>query len=274
MLFSGIFQKSLDFLNTYLAPLGFIITSRNEPYVFAGIIMAGLVIISLTPAADALLRFSYGFREPLRDEVDKLHWIFVSVCRTANKNAKEYRLYIADEPFPNAYALGRNNLAITRMLLKRFPEKEIKGVMAHELGHLHYGDTVNNRVFITVCLAGQVALIFFKCLAGISGALSKLPIPFINIIFIFISWLFSIIIWAVQLLLMLPLSIGAMFGSRKDEYRADRYAFEIGHGEGLYSFLYHILDMQGNRSNGLLAILHRTHPQTGERIRKLEEMEK
>lgn len=76
-----------------------------------------------------------------------------------------------------------------------------------------------------------------------------------------------------QLLLVLPLGIGAMFGARQNEYRADKYAFQIGHGAGLYSALYRLLDSDSSQSSGFWTILNQSHPKTGKRIQKIEQMQ-
>lgn len=267
----GIFQFDLSFLNSYVMPLGGKITPQNTPYFLTGGLMVIMVALSLTPMADSLLRFAYGFRLPIKEEREQLQTLFTAVCQAANKNPNDYHLYIVDEVFPNAYALGHNHVAITRKLLKEYNANEIKGVLAHELGHLHYGDTVKTRVFITVCLIGQTALIAYHCIASLLAGLSKVPIPIINLVCLFASWMFSIQAWLIQILLILPLSIGAMFGSRQDEYRADKYAITVGQGEGLYAFLYRLLDSDNGSSNSFLAILQRSHPKTGNRIRRIEE---
>lgn len=233
--------------------------------------MGAVVLISLTPVSDILLRLSYRFRKPLADEKEMLHRIFASVCQAAKKDPGDYRVYVVDDPFPNGYALGSNNVAITRSILRDFPESELKGVLAHELGHLHYGDTIRKRVFVTVSIIGQAALTCYRLIGGIFNTLAVLPLPIINLMFWFIGIMFKLQVWIMELAMLSPLTIGAMFGSRLDEYRADRYAFEVGQGEGLISFLHRTMDT-GNSSSGFLAILRRSHPASAERIRRIEQM--
>lgn len=273
-LLQGFFKFKLDFLLPYLKPFGVTsIQTQHIPFIITGTIMVVLVFFSLTPIADIFLRFIYGFRKPIRDEKEKLQNLFEVVCKGAGKNPNTYKLYVVDEEFPNAYALGINNIAVTRRLLQNFSNNEIKGVIAHEVGHLHYGDSIYTRVFMTVSIIGQIALIFYTIAGKILVSLARIPIPFLNLFSLFAGWAFSLQAWVIEILLLVPLSVGAMFGSRQNEYRADRYAYEIGQGEGLYAFLHRILDDNPGRNNGLLNVLRASHPKTGNRIRKLEEAE-
>lgn len=269
----GVFQFDLSLFNPYLMLFGLKITTQNAPYWLTGALMGAVVTLGLTPAADTLLRLSYGFRKPLKDEGDKLQRLFEDVCYAAKVEPGKFKVYVMDDLNPNACALGYNQIAVTRGLLKTFSDNEIKGILAHEMGHLHYGDTIRNRVFITVSILGQISLFGYHCLSGIFSMLSKIPIPLLNLFFFLMSLFFSFVTWFMQLLLVLPLGVGAMFGVRQNEYRADRYALEIGQGEGLYSALYRFLDSDNVKPSGFLAILHRSHPDTGKRIHKIEQMQ-
>lgn len=266
------FRFNLDFLLPHLSVFG--VKEIPQDYIsliITSAIMTGLVILSMTPAADYLLRPLYGFRKPLTDEVGKLNTLVRAVCLDAGKAPETLKVYIVDEQFPNAYALGLGSIGVTRRLLKNFPDNEIKGVIAHEIGHLNYKDSLYSKIFMTVSIIGQVSLIIYHTIANVLSSFARIPIPFLNLFVLLISWAFRWQVWLFELLLVVPLSFGKMFGSRQCEYRADKYACQIGHGEGLYSFLYRILDMNNN-SSGFLSILRATHPPTAERIRKIDKM--
>jgi Heat shock protein. Metallo peptidase. MEROPS family M48B len=57
---------------------------------------------------------------------------------------KTPKVYIADAPFPNAFAYGSpiagKRVAITTPLLKILNKDEVKAVLGHELGHLRHRD--------------------------------------------------------------------------------------------------------------------------------------
>jgi heat shock protein HtpX len=71
------------------------------------------------------------------------------------------KVYIIENPQPNAFATGRNPehaaVAATTGLLEMLNEREIAGVMAHELAHVKNRDTL--VMTITATLAGAIGML-------------------------------------------------------------------------------------------------------------------
>jgi heat shock protein HtpX len=71
------------------------------------------------------------------------------------------RLYIVDDPAPNAFATGRNPdhaaLAVTTGLLEKMNRVELEGVLAHELSHVKNYDILVSTIAVT--MVGAVALL-------------------------------------------------------------------------------------------------------------------
>ena len=71
------------------------------------------------------------------------------------------KVYIADNPQPNAFATGRNPshaaVCATTGLLKRLSAEEVAGVMAHELAHVKNRDTLTMTIAATI--AGAIAML-------------------------------------------------------------------------------------------------------------------
>lgn len=71
------------------------------------------------------------------------------------------KLYIIDDPAPNAFATGRNKehavVGVTTGLLAILDKNELEGVIAHELSHIGNRDMLLSTV--VVVMAGFVALI-------------------------------------------------------------------------------------------------------------------
>ena len=71
------------------------------------------------------------------------------------------KVYLIDEPAPNAFATGRNPehavVAVTMGLLERLDRSELEGVIAHELSHIGNRDMLVSTV--AVILVGFIALL-------------------------------------------------------------------------------------------------------------------
>jgi len=71
------------------------------------------------------------------------------------------KLYVIDDPAPNAFATGRNEkhavVAATTGLLERLDRTELEGVIAHELSHIKNKDML--VMTVAVVLAGFIAII-------------------------------------------------------------------------------------------------------------------
>ena len=71
------------------------------------------------------------------------------------------RVYVIENPQPNAFATGRNPehaaVAATTGLLRFLTREEIAGVMAHELAHVKHRDTL--IMTVTATIAGAVSML-------------------------------------------------------------------------------------------------------------------
>jgi len=71
------------------------------------------------------------------------------------------RVYIMDNPQPNAFATGRNPqhaaVAVTTGLLSMLSRDEIAGVIAHELAHIKNRDTL--LMTVTATVAGAISML-------------------------------------------------------------------------------------------------------------------
>src|SRR5690606_34132669 len=71
------------------------------------------------------------------------------------------RLYVIDDPAPNAFATGRNPrnaaVAVTTGLLEKMNRMELEGVLAHELSHIKNYDILVSTLAVT--MVGMVAIL-------------------------------------------------------------------------------------------------------------------
>jgi heat shock protein HtpX len=95
------------------------------------------------------------------DEVQfaRLHNLVEGLCIASG--LPKPRIYIVDDPAPNAFATGRNPqhaaIAVTTGLLEKMTRVELEGVVAHELAHIKNYDILVSTLAVT--MVGVVALL-------------------------------------------------------------------------------------------------------------------
>lgn len=219
--------------------------------------------------AERILRYANGVRRVATDtEKERLIPLFKEVySKSLHRNkliGKRIKLYIVDSMEVNAFVIGRNTLAVTRGAIENFNDEELKGIMAHEFGHLNNFEgqiTLLITFCTTIFLWAFIAVSFlFRFLEGLFQN------NFIGDILGIARQIFELVVKAVLFVWTLIIS----GGSRKKEYRADMYAKTLGYGEELKSALYILYNMEISDKKGLVKNLKRTHPILAYRIERLE----
>jgi heat shock protein HtpX len=188
--------------------------------------------------ADKLVLRMYGARQVGPEEVPDLHAIVDGLARRAGLPSP--KVYIIDNPQPNAFATGRNPdnaaVAATTGLLRMLNRNEVAGVMAHELAHVKNRDSL--VMTMTAILAGAIGMLAnFGFLFGHGRSRESGPAG-------------GILALAAMLLAPLAAMLVQFAISRGREYEADRVGAEIsGDPEALASALAKI-------SQGAAAILN------------------
>jgi heat shock protein HtpX len=192
------------------------------------------------------------------------------------------RVYLIDEDAPNAFATGRNPqhaaVAATTGILRALSERELRGVMAHELAHVKHRDILISTISAT--MAGAISMLanFAMFFGGRSGD-GRPANPIAGL--------------AVALLAPIAAGLIQMAISRAREFEADRGGAEIsGDPEALASALQKIqhyargIRLQGAErhpetaqmmiisplSGEGLRGLFSTHPSTEERVARLMQL--
>jgi len=189
------------------------------------------------------------------------------------------RVYIIDEAQPNAFATGRNPqhaaVAATRGILELLSERELRGVMAHELSHVRHRDILIST--ITATLAGAISMLAnFAMFFGGRDSEGRPANPLAGLL--------------VMILAPLAAALIQMAISRAREFEADRGGAEIsGDPRALADALAKIdayargialptaeahpetaqMMIMNPLSGGGLRGLFSTHPSTAERIARL-----
>lgn len=256
MIRSGVFKNANIFVGTFCT-------------VVALIFYIAVIFFVSSNIFERILRFSNSIRKiATSTEKERLLPLFKEVYSKAfrkNKNiGRKIKPYIIDTMEVNAYIIGRNTLVITRGALETFNDEEIKGIMAHEFGHLKNYD---GQVTLLVKFCTTMFLWIFIAFSFVFSLLEKLfEKNFIGDLFGIVRQVFQFVVKAVLLIWTLLIS----GGSRHTEYKADMYAKSIGYGEELKSALYQLYHMEISEKKGLTENLKRTHPILAYRIEKLE----
>jgi len=192
------------------------------------------------------------------------------------------RVYLINENAPNAFATGRNPehaaVAATTGILRILSEREMRGVMAHELSHVKHRDILISTISAT--MAGAIsALANFAMFFGGRDEDGRPANPIAGI--------------AVALLAPIAAAMIQMAISRAREFEADRGGAQLsGDPQALASALDKIhryaagvpfaaaeahpttaqMMILNPLSGGAVANLFSTHPATEERIARLMEM--
>jgi heat shock protein HtpX len=205
------------------------------------------------------------------------------------------RLYVIDDPAPNAFATGRNPkhaaVAVTTGLLEKMNRVELEGVLAHELSHIRNYDVLVMTLAVT--MVGILALlsdVFLRALFWSGGRAGRdndnnNPLGAILAIFGFV-----LLIFAPLIAQLMQLAV-----SRRREYLADASGVQLTrYPPGLISALEKLkddrtvihsaskatahlwieepLDTESGKAHTRFNNLFSTHPPLDDRIKALEAM--
>jgi len=238
------------------------------------------VTLALSPIGEELLRLMESCRLPVtNEEKNYLMPLFEEVY----ENAKELdpklndgiQLYIMDAMYVNAFAIGRKTIAVTRGAIETFTADELKGILAHEFGHMTHGHTkalllsvIGNLFFSVIVWILRLLLNIVQFISNMFGFISVLGFVIMVVAF-FIRLYINALIFIFDVLSQIILSVN----SRTNETQADTFAYEIGYGRELISGLYLLQKISINADVGLLDKARASHPHTAYRIGHLEKLE-
>ncbi|NCW89058.1 MAG: zinc metalloprotease HtpX [Rhodocyclales bacterium] len=192
------------------------------------------------------------------------------------------KVYLIDEAQPNAFATGRNPdnaaVAATTGIVSLLSERELRGVMAHELAHVKHRDILTSTIAAT--LAGAISAL--ANFAMFFGGRDEEGRPANAVVSIIVAIIAPIAAMLIQMAI-----------SRAREFEADRGGAEIsGDPLALASALAKIdayargipfptaeahpataqMMIMNPLAGGGIDTLFSTHPKTAERIARLEAM--
>jgi heat shock protein HtpX len=247
-----------------------------------GMMIALLLALAMNGFAywnsDKMVLGMYGAREVDEDSAPE----YVRMVRLLAQNAglPMPKVYVIDNPQPNAFATGRNpehaSVAATTGLLGMLSPQELAGVMAHELAHIRNRDTL--IMTITATIAGAISML--ANFAMFSGDNRNNPLGIAGVLLLMVVG-------------PMAAALVQMAISRGREYEADRNGAEIS-GRPLWlasalekmtiaaeqienvpaernpatAHMFIINPLHARQMDGLFS----THPSTANRIARLQEI--
>ncbi|MEE3776604.1 zinc metalloprotease HtpX [Campylobacter sp. CX2-4080-23] len=249
----------------------------------------GGMVIAFCIAA-AMNFFSYFYSDKLilkrynAMEIDPSHQLYHITRKLCLKAGLELpKLYIINDPTPNAFATGRNPsnaaVALTTGLVDMLNSDEIASVIAHELGHIRHYDILTGS--IAAVFAGAIAILAnFAQFGAMLGNNQNRQNP--------------LLIIALAIIMPLAATIIQMSISRSREFEADKFSALITNPNDLASALlklensnqkavvknaseqtahmFIISPFSGKNIASGISNLFRTHPTTKQRVDRLREL--
>ncbi len=264
--------------------------------------VVGIVIVAVIVTVSSFVSYFNSDKVALRvaharpaDPVEyaRYHNLVEGLCIASG--LPKPRLYIVDDPAPNAFSTGRNPkhaaIAVTTGLLEKMNRVELEGVLAHELSHIRNYDVLVMTLAVT--MVGIIALLsdFFLRIMFWTGGRggrddeSNNPLGIVFAILGFVLLIFAPIIAAlmqmavsrrreyladasgVQLTRYPPGLISAL-GKLKDDHTSTHFASKAT----AHLWIEEPLDKESNRGDTKWNHLFDTHPPIDDRIHALEQM--
>ncbi|MBU4447355.1 MAG: zinc metalloprotease HtpX [Proteobacteria bacterium] len=144
-------------MTAFLIVVGRLLGGRTGMYL-AFILAVGMNFFSYW-FSDKIVLKMYGAQEVTPADAPQLHQIVDELAREAG--IPKPKVYIIPDDSPNAFATGRNPehaaIAATEGIMRLLTPAELKGVLAHEIGHVRNRDILISTIAAT--MAGAIMIL-------------------------------------------------------------------------------------------------------------------
>lgn len=234
------------------------------------------IFIAFSPTGEKLLRLLNNVR-PLETSKEKEYILplFEEVyeqAKSRNKYLNKIEICVIDNMTVNAIAIGKHTIAVTKGAMQTFTEDELKAVMAHEVAHIVHEDTtarlyaiIGNGIFTIILFIYKLILFIFEC---INETVSRNK----NVLSFFIA-LIRFIVEISTFLFTFALQIVMMTNSRKNEFNADKFSYDLGYDREMIEALYLLEKISLGDNSTIIQKMTASHPRITKRIEYLESLD-
>lgn len=231
------------------------------------------LLLFVRPFQSLVLTPLLGARRATAEEAARILPIWADIAEANHLPANRYVLRVLPSDELNAFACGGHLVLVTSFAAERLSPAQLRGVLAHELGH-HLGlhtvaITVGHWLSIPVVLLARLG--FFlenvgRAAADTYGRTSQV----IEVLGRFAAWIFRALSWVFTLALRGGDALGNIVGHAA-EFEADQRVVRMGFGPELASALRLALRFgSGERPIGWRGRLAASHPAARTRVARIE----
>jgi Zn-dependent protease with chaperone function len=239
-----------------------------------GYFIAG-VLLFVRPVQALVLTPLFGARRPTRSERAVVEPLWRQLARHNDLPTERYILRVLPLEEVNAFACGGHLVVVTTFAIEELPERELAGVLAHELSH-HLGMhtvalTIRHWLSLPVVLLARIGFGLENVATAATNAFAS-GSPGLTAAGRVGSALLTVLAWPFLAALYLADAVGNVVG-HGSEFQADRRAVRMGYGRHLAAALRRVIDLGGGRrSIGWRERLAASHPPARTRVARIEAM--
>lgn len=232
-----------------------------------GLIIAFVIAIGMNVSSywfsDRIILSMYKANQVSPEQAPELHRIVEELANKAR--LPKPRVFILPEKTPNAFATGRNPkngvVAVTQGILELLSPQELKGVLAHEMGHINNRDILIQTVAAT--LAGVImfvsSMVKWAAIFGLGGDDEEGGNPLLAIVLAIVAPIAAMLI--------------QMAISRSREYLADQTGAKLSENPNYLASALEKLDAYSRKvplkkSNPATAHMFIVNPLSGQNLAK------
>lgn len=262
---------SLLALAVFWLPLGLV---TNVRYWWVVVMFAGTsLLLFVRPVQILALTPILGARRADEDEAAVIEPLWTHIAQANDLPPTRYVVRVLPSAELNAFACGGHLVVVTSFAVNELSERQLRGVLAHELSH-HLGlhtvaITIGHWLSAPVVLLARIGFFLENvahAAAGSFGQRSPVIATVGNVAAVIvrgISWIFTAALRGGDAL--------ANLVSHGSEFEADRRAVGMGFGRELASALRQVLATGvGERPIGWRARLSASHPPARTRVARIE----